>query len=85
MAPQRVAGNLTRQGIGTQLEGPHSACFETLGDRETAPMVVVVVVVVIVVVLVLVVVVVVVVVLVLVLVLQESLQESLQSFMVDLD
>ena len=78
MAPQRVAGNLTRQGIGTQLEGPHSACFETLGDRETAPMVVVVVVVVIVVVLVLVVVVV-------VLVLQESLQESLQSFMVDLD
>ena len=77
MAPQRVAGNLTRQGIGTQLEGPHSACFETLGDRETAPMVVVVVVVVIVVVLVLVVVV--------VLVLQESLQESLQSFMVDLD
>ena len=79
MAPQRVAGNLTRQGIGTQLEGPHSACFETLGDRETAPMVVVVVVVVIVVVLVLVVVV------VLVLVLQESLQESLQSFMVDLD
>ena len=78
MAPQRVAGNLTRQGIGTQLEGPHSACFETLGDRETAPMVVVVVVVVIVVVLVLVVV-------VLVLVLQESLQESLQSFMVDLD
>ena len=83
MAPQRVAGNLTRQGIGTQLEGPHSACFETLGDRETAPMVVVVVVVVIVVVLVLVLVVVVV--LVLVLVLQESLQESLQSFMVDLD
>ena len=84
MAPQRVAGNLTRQGIGTQLEGPHSACFETLGDRETAPMVVVVVVVVIVVVLVLVLVVVVLV-LVLVLVLQESLQESLQSFMVDLD
>ena len=78
MAPQRVAGNLTRQGIGTQLEGPHSACFETLGDRETAPMVVVVVVVVIVVVLVLVVV-------LLVLVLQESLQESLQSFMVNLD
>ena len=77
MAPQHVAGNLTRQGIGTQLEGPHSACFETLGDRETAPMVVVVVVVVIVVVLVLVVVVVVVLVLV--------LQESLQSFMVDLD
>ena len=79
MAPQRVAGNLTRQGIGTQLEGPHSACFETLGDRETAPMVVVVVIVVVLVL------VLVVVVLVLVLVLQESLQESLQSFMVDLD